>query len=133
MRGVAARHLADVEVLASEYLGARGEIDQVSADELADRLTSGRVVVLDVRPAAEYEAGHIAGARNVPLDRLAEEAARLAKRADVIAYCRGPYCVYADDAVRHLRERGVRARRLDVGFPEWKRAGHPIEQAADST
>ncbi|MFN0153146.1 MAG: ArsR/SmtB family transcription factor [Gaiella sp.] len=128
LRGVAARHLADVDVLASEYLGARGEIEQVGADELADRLAAGRVVVLDVRPAAEYKAGHIAGARSMPPDRLAEETAKLPKRAEIVAYCRGPYCVYADDAVRLLRERGLRAKRLDVGYPEWQRAGHPVDR-----
>lgn len=128
LRSVAARHLADVDVLASEYLGARGEIEQVSADELADRLAAGRVVVLDVRPAAEYRAGHIAGARSVPPDRLAEKTTTLPKRAEVVAYCRGPYCVYADDAVRFLRERGVRAKRLDVGYPEWQRSGRAVER-----
>lgn len=129
LRSAAARHLAEVEVLASDYLGDRGEVEQVTADELAARLAGGRVVVLDVRPAIEYAAGHIAGARSAPIAELAEVAGHLSKRVEVVAYCRGPYCVYADDAVRLLRDCGVRARRLDVGFPQWRRAGLPVAVA----
>lgn len=129
VRDVAAYHVADVSVLAGEYLGDRGDIEQVSAQELADRLSRGEVVVLDVRPEAEYRAGHIAGAQSAPVDDLPPLAADLAQGRDVIAYCRGPYCVYADDAVRILRARGLRARRLDVGFPEWRRAGLPVTAA----
>lgn len=124
--GVAARHLAEVDVLATAYLGERGTLEQVSADELASRLDDGRVVLLDVRPAAEYRAGHIAGARSAPIEDLPEIAPVLPEWAEVVAYCRGPYCVYADDAVRLLRELGLRARRLEVGFPEWRRAGLPV-------
>lgn len=130
LAGVAARHLAEVEVLASEYLGARAGVELVTADELTERLQAGRVVVLDVRPVAEYEAGHIAGARSAPLDRLPGMVAELPRRREVVAYCRGPYCVYADDAVRLLRAQGIRARRLDVGFPEWRRAGCPVAAAS---
>ena len=130
LRGVAARHLAEVEVLAAEYLGDRDEIEQVDADELATRLRDGRVVVLDVRSPIEFAAGHIEGARSAPIDDLAELAARLPRRVPVVAYCRGPYCVYADEAVRLLRARGVRAQRLDVGFPEWRRAGRPVALAS---
>ena len=86
-------------------------------------------MLLDVRPAPEFLAGHIAGARSAPLDVLDEVAATL-PREHVVAYCRGPYCVYADDAVRLLHARGMDARRLDVGYPEWQRAGLPIETAA---
>lgn len=127
MRDVAAQHVAEVTVLAGEYLGER--VEQLSAAELAKRLEAGRVVLLDVRPAAEYRAGHIAGARPAPLEQLATVAASLPKRGEVVAYCRGPYCVFADEAVRLLAARGIRARRLDVGFPEWRRAGRPIEIA----
>lgn len=126
LRNVAARHLAEVEVLASVYLGERGDIEQITADELEARLTGGRVVLLDVRPATEFAAGHIAGARSMPLDELVAGKARVPARKEVIAYCRGPYCVYADDAVRLLRARGLEARRLDVGFPEWRGAGRPV-------
>ena len=128
VRDVAVRHVAEVTVLAEEYLGQRDGVELLSALELHERLELGKVVVLDVRPEAEYRAGHIPGAVSAPLERL--EALALPKRREVVAYCRGPYCVYADDAVRLLRARGLRARRLDVGFPEWQRAGLPVELAS---
>ena len=130
VRDVAARHLADVNVLAEDYLGERSTIEQVSAAELERRLTTGDVVILDVRPEAEFRAGHIAGARSAPLQLLDGLLLTLPRRPEIVAYCRGPYCVYADDAVRLLRARGLKARRLDVGFPEWRRAGLPVETAA---
>jgi rhodanese-related sulfurtransferase len=129
IRDVGARHVAEVNVLVGEYLGERDGVELLSATELRERLAQGKVVVLDVRPEAEYRAGHIAGAVSAPLERLEAIAAGLPKRREVVAYCRGPYCVYADDAVRLLRARGLRARRLDVGFPEWQRAGLPVELA----
>jgi rhodanese-related sulfurtransferase len=127
---VATRHVAEVTMLAGEYLGAREEIELLSAPELDERIEQGKVVVLDVRPEAEYRAGHIAGAVSAPLERLESIAPGLPKRRDVVAYCRGPYCVYADEAVRVLRARGIRAKRLDVGFPEWRRAGLPVGLAS---
>jgi len=142
LRDVAAEHVAGLGQLAEAYLGRRDGIEEVGRDELAARLARGEVVVLDVRPAAEYAAGHIAGARSVPaselnrhLDGVAELDGldgldALPAGADVVAYCRGPYCVYADDAVRELTRRGVRARRLADGFPEWKRAGLPVAAGA---
>src|SRR5215216_2663800 len=130
VRDVAEHHLAEVHVLARDYLGERDEVEQLSPEQLKQRLTRGQVVVLDVRPEREYDAGHIPGALSAPLNELEALAASLPKRKEVVAYCRGPYCVYADDAVRLLRERGLKARRLDVGFPEWRRAGLPIEIAS---
>ena len=130
VRDVAVRHVAEVGVLADEYLGERDEVEQLSADELEQRLARGQVVVLDVRPESEYRAGHIAGARSAPLDELPSLLLKLPRRREIVAYCRGPYCVYADDAVRLLRERGLKARRLDVGFPEWRHAGRPVEIAS---
>ena len=130
VRDVAVRHVAEVSVLADEYLGERDGVESLSADELEQRLARGEVVVLDVRPELEYQAGHIAGARSAPLPALASLMPTLPRRREVIAYCRGPYCVYADDAVRLLRERGLKARRLDVGYPEWRRANRPIEIAS---
>jgi rhodanese-related sulfurtransferase len=127
VRDVAVRHVAEVNQLADEYLGARDEVEHVSAAELQARLARGDVVVLDVRPEPEYRAGHIVGAQSVPLPALASLAAKLPRRRQVVAYCRGPYCVYADEAVRLLQGRGLKARRLDVGFPEWRRAGLPVE------
>jgi rhodanese-related sulfurtransferase len=126
VREVAERHVAEVHVLANDYLGVEDAVEQIGADELAARLAQGNVVVLDVRPEPEFRAGHIPGAVSAPLDSLDSVAARLPKRREIVAYCRGPYCVYAHDAVRLLRERGLKARRLDVGFPEWRRAGHPV-------
>ena len=126
MRDVAGEHVAGLERLASAYLGDRDGIDVVDRDELATRLERREVVVLDVRPGSEYEAGHIAGARSVPIAELRRHLRVLPKDAEVVAYCRGPYCVYADDAVRELSRRGFRARRLIDGFPEWKRAGLPV-------
>jgi rhodanese-related sulfurtransferase len=127
VRDVATDHVAEVTVLAGEYLGDRDQVELLTAAELDERLEQGKAVVLDVRPEAEYRAGHITGALSAPLDRLESIAPGLPKRRDVVAYCRGPYCVYADEAVRFLRARGLRARRLDVGFPEWRRAGLPVE------
>lgn len=129
VRDVAARHVAEVNVLAEEYLGQRDGVELLSAPELHEQLEQGKVVVLDVRPDAEYRAGHIPGAISAPLEQLESLSPTLPKRRQVVAYCRGPYCVYADDAVRLLRARGLRARRLDVGFPEWQRAGLPVELA----
>jgi rhodanese-related sulfurtransferase len=136
LRDVAAEHVAGLGQVAEAYLGPRDGIEQVGRDELAARLARGEVVVLDVRPAAEYAAGHITGARSVPPGELGRHLAELSALAappagaDVVAYCRGPYCVYADDAVRELARRGVRARRLADGFPEWKRAGLPVAAGA---
>jgi len=130
VRNVAAQHVAEVNVLAEEYLGERDGVELLSASELQERLERGKVVILDVRPEAEYRAGHIPGAVSVPLEQLDAIAPALPKRREAVAYCRGPYCVYADDAVRLLRSRGLRARRLDVGFPEWRQAGLPVELAS---
>ena len=126
IRDVAGRHLAEVSVLADAYLGERDTVEEVSAAELEKRLARGDVVVLDVRPEREYAAGHIAGARSAPVGELEAVVATLPRRREIVAYCRGPYCVYADDAVRLLRARGLNARRLDVGYPEWRRAGLPV-------
>jgi len=127
VRDVAVRHVAEVNQLTDEYLGDRDGVEPVSAEELQERLARGDVVVLDVRPEPEYRAGHIPGAQSAPLAVLASLEPKLPRRRRIVAYCRGPYCVYADDAVRLLRARGLKARRLDVGFPEWRRAGLPVE------
>jgi rhodanese-related sulfurtransferase len=130
LRDVAAEHVAGLEHLARAYLGEREGIDVVDRAELAARLRRGEVVVLDVRPAAEYDAGHIRGARSTPITELRRHLRALPPAAEVVAYCRGPYCVYADEAVRELTRQGFRARRLTDGFPEWKRAGLPVTVAA---
>ena len=130
VRDVAVRHVAEVSVLADEYLGERDGVEQVTAPELEQRLARGDVVVLDVRPSPNTAPGTSPGARSAPLPQLASLASELPRRKEIVAYCRGPYCVYADDAVRLLRERGLKARRLDVGYPEWRRAGLPVEIAS---
>lgn len=126
LRDVAAEHTAGLERLVDAYLGERSGLDTIDRDELARRLRRGEVVVLDVRPEAEFTSGHIVGATSVPIAELRKHIKALPKDAEVVAYCRGPYCVYADDAVRELNRRGYRARRLVDGFPEWKRAGLPV-------
>jgi rhodanese-related sulfurtransferase/predicted transcriptional regulator len=127
VRDVASQHVAEVSLLADEYLGDRDGIEQLSAAELQSRLERDEVVVLDVRPEAEFRAGHVPGAISAPITSIGSLALKLPRRREVVAYCRGPYCVYADDAVRLLRARGLKARRLDVGFPEWRRDGFPVE------
>ena len=131
MRDVAAEHVAGIERLAEAYLGDRSSFEAISREELADRLQRGDLVLLDVRPKAEFRSGHIAGARSVPISELQRTLRALPKDGEVVAYCRGPYCVYADDAVRELRRRGYSARRLEDGFPEWKRAGLSVVERTD--
>lgn len=126
LRDVAAEQVAGLEKLASAYLGDRDGIDTIDRQELSQRIKRGEVVVLDVRPVAEYAAGHIAGARSVPVSELRRHLKALPNDAELVAYCRGPFCVYADDAVRELTRKGYRARRLRDGYPEWKRAGLPV-------
>jgi len=126
LRAVAAEHVAGIEHLANAYLGDRHGLEAVSRKELAARLRRGDVTVLDVRPEPEFRAGHIAGARSVPISELRRTLRALPKDVEVVAYCRGPYCVYADDAVRELNRRGYQARRLEDGFPEWKQAHLPV-------
>jgi rhodanese-related sulfurtransferase len=126
MRDVASAHVADLDKLARAYLGATDGVEEVSRDELARRLRSGDVIVLDVRPTVEYDAGHIRGARSVPLAELRRHLRELPPDAEIVAYCRGPYCVYANDAVKQLRKSGYDARRLEDGYPEWQREGRPV-------
>ena len=129
MRDVAAEHVAKIDRLAVAYLGDRSQLEVMSRAELKRRLGHD-VVVLDVRPAVEYGAGHIAGALSVPIDELQRRLRELPDDTDVVAYCRGPFCVYADDAVRALNRRDFRAARLEDGFPEWARARLPVEIGA---
>ncbi|MDQ3738688.1 MAG: metalloregulator ArsR/SmtB family transcription factor [Actinomycetota bacterium] len=126
MRDVAGEHVDGIERLADAYLGDRGELEMIGRDELDARLRRGDLVVLDVRPEPEFRAAHIAGARSIPVAELRRRLRNVPKDTEVVAYCRGPYCAYADEAVRELRRRGYRARRLQDGFPEWKQAGLPV-------
>ena len=126
MRDVASAHVAEIDHLRRAYLGSTNGVEEVSRDELARRLRAGDVIVLDVRPAVEYDAGHVRGARSVPIAELRRHLRELRRDTEIVAYCRGPYCVYANDAVKQLRKRGYDARRLEDGYPEWQRAGLPV-------
>lgn len=126
LRNVAEEHVGQIERLARDYLGEREGLEPLPRAELARRLKAGDVVVLDVRPAAEYSAGHIAGARSIPVEEIHRRLKEIPKSRRIVAYCRGRYCVYADDAVRTLRRKGYRAQRLEDGFPEWRDAGFPL-------
>jgi rhodanese-related sulfurtransferase/DNA-binding transcriptional ArsR family regulator len=126
LRSVAEARVAEVERLVRDFVGRRDELEPIPADELLERAKQGLVTVLDVRPPEEFAAGHLPGAVNIPIDRLESELAKLPKRREVVAYCRGPYCLMSFDAVLKLRKRGWKARRLENGFPEWKAAGLPV-------
>lgn len=126
LRDVAVSHVAGIDGLAGAYLGSDDGMEPMTRDELARRLRRRDVVVVDVRPVEEYEAGHIRGARSVPPSEVHRRLRELPDDVEVVAYCRGPFCVYANEAVAALRERGVPARRLEDGFPEWRRAGLPV-------
>jgi rhodanese-related sulfurtransferase/DNA-binding HxlR family transcriptional regulator len=121
LRDAAAAHLAEVERAARSYLGE--EVDRVGREELLNRLRRDDVVLVDVRPPEEFAAGHIEGARSIPLEELEQRLEELPQDLEVIAYCRGPFCAYAHEAVRTLRDAGREARRLEEGWPEWRLAG----------
>jgi rhodanese-related sulfurtransferase len=127
LRSLAAVRLAEVERLAAAYLGARDELEPVTRQELARRLQEGEeLVVLDVRPTAEHAAGHLPGAVSIPLGELRRRLAELPRDRQVVAYCRGPYCAFAHEAVAVLTAAGFSARRLEDGLPEWRAAGLPV-------
>jgi len=132
IRTVAEHQLADLDRLVREHFGERSDAEAVEMNELLKRARSKRVVVLDTRPPSEYAAGHIAGAMSVPVDDLQRRLRHLPKDKEYVAYCRGPYCVYADRAVEILRSNGRQARRLREGFPEWRAAGLPVDVGAPS-
>jgi len=125
LREVSVARLAEVERAAREYLG--GDVDAIGRDELVARMRSGDVVLVDVRPSEEFEAGHIEGARSIPLEELEGRLGELPADREVVAYCRGPLCAFAPEAVRRLRAGGRDARRLEEGWPEWRLAGRPAE------
>ncbi|MBI5042229.1 MAG: metalloregulator ArsR/SmtB family transcription factor [Gammaproteobacteria bacterium] len=127
LRAVADRHLTEVAHLVTTYLDTKDALEPVLAQELLARVRAGEVTVLDVRPPEEFAAGHLPGAINIPLDELEARLEELNHEHEVVAYCRGPYCVLSYDAVARLREQGLQARRLKDGYPEWKIAGLPVE------
>jgi len=130
LRRVAEQHVAEVERLVNSYLTIKDDLEPIPRDELLARARDGHVTVIDVRPPEEYAAGHLPGAVNIPLAELEQRLAELGQDRDqeVVAYCRGPHCVLAFDAVARLREKGLKARRLQDGYPEWKTAGLPVEE-----
>jgi rhodanese-related sulfurtransferase/predicted transcriptional regulator len=130
MTETAERHVADLDSLATAFLGDRSTMQTIGRDELRARMRAGDIVVIDVRPDAEFQAGHIRGALSVPTSRLKARLADIPSDTDVVAYCRGPYCVMADDAVRYLSRNGRRALRLEGGFPEWAEEGRPVSAGA---
>lgn len=132
LRRVAETHMAEVDRLVDTYLTVKDSLEPLPAQELLSRARDGLVTVIDVRPPEEYAAGHLPGAVNIPLADLEQHLANLPDDTEVVAYCRGPHCVLAYDAVAQLRKKGYRARRLQDGFPEWKEAGLPVETGADA-
>ncbi|MGF1644177.1 MAG: ArsR/SmtB family transcription factor [Thiotrichales bacterium] len=129
LRSLAEARLERVNELVASYLHSRDSLEPLPAAELLERLRDGLVTVIDVRPPLEYAQGHIPGALNLPLDTLATRLATLPREREVIAYCRGPWCVLSFEAVAALRAAGFDARRLEDGLPEWRHAGRPIESA----
>lgn len=130
LRTVAESRLAEVKQLVAEFLGDKDALEPIAIDELLSRAKRGLVTVLDVRPPEEFAAGHLPGAVNIPIDRLESGLAKLSRQREVVAYCRGPYCLMSFEAVLKLRKRGWKARRLQQGFPEWKAAGLPVDSAS---
>ncbi len=126
LRGVAERHLAEVRQLVDDYLVTRDNLEAIAADELLERVRSDLVTVIDVRPEEEFRHGHLPGAVNIPLQQLERHLQQLDPGQQIVAYCRGPHCVLAFDAVKTLREKGFDARRLDGGLPEWRLQGLPV-------
>jgi rhodanese-related sulfurtransferase/DNA-binding transcriptional ArsR family regulator len=126
LRGIAQVQVQAVEELMTSYLKRRDALEPVPAGELLERVRAGLVTVIDVRPPEEYAQGHVAGALNVPLERLEERLGELPANREVVAYCRGPWCVLSYEAVARLRQAGFAARRLQDGLPEWRRAGLPV-------
>jgi rhodanese-related sulfurtransferase/DNA-binding transcriptional ArsR family regulator len=127
LRDVGSARLAEIDRLVENYFTDREELEAVDKEELLRLMAEEAVTVIDTRPEVEYEQGHIAAARSVPVEKLRRELTELPRDVEVVAYCRGPYCVFSDEAVRLLHRNGFKARRLSEGFPEWRAAGYPVE------
>ena len=127
IRNASVAQLGEVERAARDYLGP--EVEAIGRDELIERLDRGDVVLVDVRPKEEFDAGHIDGARSIPIDEFEQRLSELPENHEIVAYCRGPFCAYAHDAVRQLQATGRDAKRLDIGWPEWRLAGQSKRKA----
>jgi rhodanese-related sulfurtransferase/DNA-binding transcriptional ArsR family regulator len=132
LRGLAESRLAEIEQVTRLYLDGRGAMDAVRGDELLRRVRDGEVTVLDVRSAEEYRAAHIPGARSIPMSELEARLRELPKKREIVAYCRGPYCVMAIDAVELLRKKGFRAQRMEQGVLEWRARGWRLEAGTEA-
>jgi rhodanese-related sulfurtransferase/DNA-binding HxlR family transcriptional regulator len=130
LRELGSARLAEIRHIVETYLTDRESLSGITCEELSRRLKDRSVVLLDVRPEEEYQAGHVAGARSIPLTELRARLKELPKKKEIVAYCRGPYCVFADEAVALLRSHGRKATRLEAGFPDWKARGLPVVTAA---
>ncbi|HKQ26997.1 MAG TPA: metalloregulator ArsR/SmtB family transcription factor [Burkholderiales bacterium] len=128
MSRVGEEYVAEVERIVRLYFASKDELEAIPAKELLDRARKGLVTVLDVRPPEEFAAGHVPGAINIPVHELEKRIKELPRRREVVAYCRGPYCLMSYDAVSVLRKKGLKARRLEAGMPEWRAAGMPVEK-----
>lgn len=133
VRDLGEAQFAEIDRLLRTFAAGREQFESVSGPELLRQMKGGDVVVLDVRPAAEYGAGHITGARSIPVDELEKRLKQIPRSREVVAYCRGPFCVYADEAVTKLRRNGYRAHRLELGFPDWRAAGYPVEMPKEDS
>ncbi len=129
IRRIGERNLAEVDQLIDTYLNDKDDLDPIGADDLLARIQAEEVTVIDVRPELEFQAGHLPGALNVPLKQLAQQLHDLPSDTEVVAYCRGPYCALAFEAVELLRKQGFQASRLEYGLPEWRLAGHPVDNS----
>lgn len=127
LRTLGVERITAIEKVVKEFRKSKFDFETVTIDELVEKIESGKVTILDVRPESEYNQGHIAGAISIPIDELAKRLKELPKRGEIIAYCRGPFCVYADDAVSLLSKSGYKAKRLEEGYPDWKLKELPIE------
>jgi len=133
VRKIAEENLAEIQVLISKYLSSKDDLEPISRGELLKRAQEGAVTVIDVRPEPEFESGHLPSAINIPLSALKDELKQLPRKIEIVAYCRGPFCVMAFEAVAQLRSKGFKARRLEDGFPEWKLEGLPVEEEHNIT
>lgn len=127
LRELGVERIATIEKLVKDFRDSKFKFETVTIDHLIKKIESGRITILDVRPEAEFNAGHIANALSIPIDELAGRLNELPKRNEIIAYCRGPFCVYADEAVALLNKAGYKATRLEEGFPDWSLMGLPVE------